>query len=135
MTIDSKPSRALDGIKILAFEQVLSGPFATCLLADMGAEVIKVERPGIGDVIRSWDSVVKGMSSGYIWLNRNKRSLTIDVKKEKGREILQTLAKISDIFFENYAPGVAGRLGLGYEKLSAINQRLIYCSLSGYGQD
>ena len=135
MPANEKQRRALDGIKILAFEQVLSGPFATCLLADMGAEVIKVERPGVGDVIRSWDSVVKGMSSGYIWLNRNKRSLTIDVKKEKGREILQALAKRSDIFFENYAPGVAGRLGLGYEKLSAINPRLIYCSLSGYGQD
>jgi itaconate CoA-transferase len=127
--------RALDGVKILAFEQVLSGPFATCLLADMGAEVIKVERPGVGDVIRSWDSVVKGLSSGYVWLNRNKRSLTVDVKKEKGREILQELAKKSDIFFENYAPGVAGRLGLGYDKLSEINSRLIYCSLSGYGQD
>src|SRR6185503_2105566 len=98
----SKPSRALDGVKILAFEQVLSGPFATCLLADMGAEVIKVERPGVGDVIRSWDSVVKGLSSGYVWLNRNKRSLTVDVKKEQGREILQRLAKRSDIFFENY---------------------------------
>src|SRR5882724_13487531 len=132
---DSKPSRALDGVKILAFEQVLSGPFATCLLADMGAEVIKVERPGGGDVISSWDSVVKGLSSGYVWLNRNKRSLTIDVKKEKGREILQRLAKRSDIFFENYAPGVAGRLGLGYEKLSELNPGLIYCSLSGYGQD
>jgi crotonobetainyl-CoA:carnitine CoA-transferase CaiB-like acyl-CoA transferase len=132
---NSKPSRALDGVRILAFEQVLSGPFATCLLADMGAEVIKVERPGIGDVIRSWDSVVKGLSSGYVWLNRNKRSITLDVKKEKGREILQELAKRSDIFFENYAPGVAGRLGLGYEKLSALNPRLIYCSLSGYGQD
>src|SRR5215470_12506078 len=135
MTTDAKSSRALDGIKILAFEQVLSGPFATCLLADMGAEVIKVERPGIGDVIRSWDSVVKGLSSGYVWLNRNKRSITVDVKKDKGREILQTLAQKSDIFFENYAPGVAGRLGLGYEKLSEINPRLIYCSLSGYGQD
>ena len=135
MAGDSKPSRALDGVKILAFEQVLSGPFATCLLADMGAEVIKVERPGVGDVIRSWDSVVKGLSSGYVWLNRNKRSLTVDVKKEKGREILQKLAKRSDIFFENYAPGVAGRLGLGYEKLSELNPRLIYCSLSGYGQD
>src|SRR5881409_2846199 len=101
----------------------------------MGAEVIKVERPGIGDVIRSWDSVVKGLSSGYVWLNRNKRSLTVDVKKEKGREILQELAKKSDIFFENYAPGVAARLGLGYDKLSEINLRLIYCSLSGYGQD
>jgi len=130
-----KPSRALDGVKILAFEQVLSGPFATCLLADMGAEVIKVERPGVGDVIRSWDSVVKGLSSGYVWLNRNKRSITVDVKKDKGREILQALARKSDIFFENYAPGVAGRLGLGYEKLSEINPRLIYCSLSGYGQD
>ena len=135
MANDLAPSRALDGIKILAFEQVLSGPFATCLLADMGAEVIKVERPGIGDVIRSWDSVVKGLSSGYVWLNRNKRSLTVDVKKEKGREILQELAKKADIFFENYAPGVAARLGLGYETLSALNRRLIYCSLSGYGQD
>ncbi|HEX2229535.1 MAG TPA: CaiB/BaiF CoA-transferase family protein [Candidatus Binatia bacterium] len=129
------PSRALDGVKILAFEQVLSGPFATCLLADMGAQVIKIERPGVGDVIRSWDSVVRGLSSGYVWLNRNKRSMTIDVKKEKGREILQELAKGSDIFFENYAPGVTARLGLGYEKLSGINPRLIYCSLSGYGQD
>ena len=135
MASNSKPSRALDGVKILAFEQVLSGPFATCLLADMGAEVIKVERPGVGDVIRSWDSVVKGLSSGYVWLNRNKRSLTVDVKKDKGRAILQELATKSDIFFENYAPGVAARLGLGYEKLSELNPRLIYCSLSGYGQD
>jgi len=132
---DNKPHRALDGVKLLAFEQVLSGPFATCLLADMGAEVIKVERPGSGDVIRSWDSVVKGLSSGYVWLNRNKRSLTVDVKKDQGREILQRLAKSADIFFENYAPGVAARLGLGYDKLRELNPRLIYCSLSGYGQD
>lgn len=130
-----KPMRALDGVKILAFEQVLSGPFATCLLADMGAEVIKVERPGVGDVIRSWDSVVKGLSSGYVWLNRNKRSLTVDVKKEAGRDLLLRLAERCDVFFENYAPGVAGRLGLGYEALSKSNPRLIYCSLSGYGQD
>lgn len=135
MADQNNASRALDGVKILAFEQVLSGPFATCLLADMGAEVIKVERPGVGDVIRSWDSVVKGLSSGYVWLNRNKRSLTVDVKQEKGRAILSELAKRSDIFFENYAPGVTGRLGLGYEQLSALNPRLIYCSLSGYGQD
>lgn len=101
----------------------------------MGAEVIKVERPGVGDVIRGWDSVVKGLSSGYVWLNRNKRSLTVDVKHEKGRQILQQLAQKSDVFFENYAPGVAGRLGLGYEKLSELNPRLVYCSLSGYGQD
>jgi len=132
---NQKPVRALDGVKILAFEQVLSGPFATCLLADMGAEVIKVERPGVGDVIRSWDSVVKGLSSGYVWLNRNKRSLTVDVKKEAGRDILRRLAERSDIFFENYAPGVAGRLGVGYDKLSEVNPRLIYCLISGYGQD
>jgi itaconate CoA-transferase len=132
---NSKVIRALDGVKIVAFEQVLSGPFATCLLADMGAEVLKVERPGSGDVIRSWDSVVKGLSSGYVWLNRNKRSLTVDVKKTKGREILQELAKKADIFFENYAPGVAARLGLGFDDLTESNPRLIYCSLSGYGQD
>lgn len=135
MAGNSKSTPALEGVKILAFEQVLSGPFATCLLADMGAEVIKVERPGVGDVIRGWDSVVRGLSSGYVWLNRNKRSLTVDVKQEKGRALLQDLAKRSDIFFENYAPGVAGRSGLGYEKLSELNPRLIYCSLSGYGQD
>ena len=127
--------RALEGIRVVAFEQVLSGPLGTCLLADMGAEVIKVERPGVGDVIRHWDSVVRGLSSGYVWLNRNKRSLTVDVKKDAGREILHRLSAKADVFFENYAPGVAQRLGLGYEKLSQLNPRLIYCSLSGYGQD
>ncbi len=127
--------RALEGIRVVAFEQVLSGPLGTCLLADMGAEVIKVERPGVGDVIRHWDSVVRGLSSGYVWLNRNKRSLTVDVKKDAGREILHRLSAKADVFFENYAPGVAERLGLGYEKLSQLNPRLIYCSLSGYGQD
>ena len=127
--------RALEGIRVVAFEQVLSGPLGTCLLADMGAEVIKIERPGVGDVIRHWDSVVRGLSSGYVWLNRNKRSLTVDVKKDAGREILHRLSAKADVFFENYAPGVAERLGLGYEKLSQLNPRLIYCSLSGYGQD
>ncbi|HET8562476.1 MAG TPA: CaiB/BaiF CoA-transferase family protein [Candidatus Binatia bacterium] len=130
-----KAPAALNGNRVVAFEQVLSGPFATCLLADMGAEVIKVERPGVGDVIRSWDSVVRGLSSGYVWLNRNKRSLTVDIKKDAGKEILQRLAQKVDVFFENYAPGVAERLGLGYGKLSELNHRIIYCSLSGYGQD
>ena len=119
------PVQALSGIRVVAFEQVLSGPFGTCLLADMGAEVIKVERPGVGDVIRQWDSVVRGLSSGYVWLNRNKRSLAVDVKKEAGREILHRLSAKADIFFENYAPGVAERLGLGYEKLSQSNPRFI----------
>ena len=126
---------ALAGIRVVALEQVLAGPFATCILADMGAEVMKIERPGTGDLIRHWDSVVRGLSAGYVWLNRNKRSLTVDVKKEAGREILRRLIAKADVFFENYAPGVAERLGLGYEKLSQLNPRLIYCSLSGYGQD
>ena len=131
----TKTPAALDGIKIAAFEQVLSGPFATCTLADMGAEVIKIERPGVGDLIRHWDSAVKGLSSGYVWLNRNKQSLTVDVKKEQGREIIFRLVRESDVFFENYAPGVAERLGFGYAALSEINPRIIYCSISGYGQD
>lgn len=101
----------------------------------MGAEIVKVERPGTGDLIRHWDTAVRGLSSGYVWLNRNKRSLTVDVKKEKGREILHRLLRQADVFFENYAPGVAERSGLGYEKLKSLNPRLIYCSLSGYGQD
>jgi itaconate CoA-transferase len=132
---NENPSRALDGVRVVSFEQVLAGPFCTCILADMGAEVIKVERPGVGDLIRHWDKAVRGLSSGYVWLNRNKQSLTVDVKQEKGREILHRLIRDADIFFENYAPGVAERSGLGYEKLKSINPRLIYCSLSGYGQD
>ena len=135
MSPSSGDSRALDGIRVIGFEQVLAGPFCTCTLADMGAEVIKVERPGIGDLIRHWDNAVRGLSSGYVWLNRNKRSLTVDVKQEKGKEILYRLIRDADVFFENYAPGVAERSGLGYEKLRSINPRLVYCSLSGYGQD
>src|ERR1051325_2117559 len=128
-------ARALDGVRVVAFEQVLSGPFCTSILGDMGAEVVKVERPGVGDLIRHWDKAVRGLSSGYVWLNRNKQSLTVDVKDERGREILYKLLRETDVFFENYAPGVAERSGLGYEKLKSLNPRLIYCSLSGYGQD
>jgi crotonobetainyl-CoA:carnitine CoA-transferase CaiB-like acyl-CoA transferase len=120
---------------VISFEQVLSGPFCTSILGDMGAEIIKLERPGTGDLIRHWDTAVRGLSSGYVWLNRNKRSLTVDVKQEKGREILHRLIRNADVFFENYAPGVAERSGLGYEKLKSLNSRLVYCSLSGYGQD
>lgn len=127
--------RALDGVRVVSFEQVLSGPFCSSILGDMGAEIIKVERPGTGDLIRHWDKAVRGLSSGYVWLNRNKRSLTVDVKQEKGREILHGLIRTADVFFENYAPGVAERSGLGYEALKSPNPRLIYCSLSGYGQD
>jgi crotonobetainyl-CoA:carnitine CoA-transferase CaiB-like acyl-CoA transferase len=129
------PRRALDGVRVLALETSLSGPHATKILADMGAEVIKIERPGTGDVIRGWDTAVKGLSSGIVWIGPNKKSFAIDVKKPVSREILQRLAAKVDVVLENFAPGVAERMGLGAKELRALNPRLIYCSLSGYGQD
>ena len=130
-----KPPLALDGVRVLALEASVSGPHCSRILADMGAEVIKVERPGTGDLIRGWDSVVKGLSSGYIWLNGNKRSFAVDIKKPAGLAALRRLAERVDVLLENFAPGVADRLGLGAAEVRARNPRLIYCSLSGYGQD
>ena len=129
------PRRALDGVRVLALEASLSGPHATKILADMGADVVKIEKPGIGDVIRGWDTAVKGLSSGYVWVNHNKKSFTVDMKNPAGLEILRRLAARADILLENFAPGVAERLGLGAGPLTTANPRLIYCSLSGYGQD
>ncbi len=129
-----EPRRALDGVRVLALETSLSGPHATKILADMGAEVIKIERPGVGDVIRTWDTAVKGLSSGIVWIGAGKKSLAIDVKTDAAREILRRLAQRSDVLLENFAPGVAERLGLGARELRAQFPRLIYCSLSGYGQ-
>jgi len=130
-----KPPLALDGVRVLALEASVSGPHCSRILADMGAEVIKIERPGTGDLIRGWDSVVKGLSSGYIWLNGNKRSFAVDIKKPAGLAALRRLAERVDVLLENFAPGVADRLGLGAAEVRARNRRLIYCSLSGYGQD
>jgi itaconate CoA-transferase len=126
---------ALSGVRVIAFELAAAGPFASHLLADMGADVVKIERPGAGDVIRSWDRAVRGLSSGYVWLNRRKRSVTLDVKKESGRAIFRRLAERSDVFLTNFAPGVADGLGMGYEALRERNRRLIYCALTGYGLD
>ncbi|MSP94512.1 MAG: CoA transferase [Alphaproteobacteria bacterium] len=131
----TEPKRALTGVRVLALETSLSGPHATKILADMGAEVIKIERPGAGDVIRGWDKAVKGLSSGIVWIGANKKSFAIDVKKPAAREILQRLAAKSDVVLENFAPGAAERMGLGAKELREANPRLIYCSLSGYGQD
>ena len=131
----AEPRRALDGVRVLALETSLSGPHATKILADMGAEVIKVEKPGTGDVIRTWDTAVKGLSSGTVWVIANKRSFAIDVKQKAALDILKRLAARSDVFLENFAPGVADRMGLGAKELTEANPRLIYCSLSGYGQD
>ncbi|HET7036540.1 MAG TPA: CaiB/BaiF CoA-transferase family protein [Thermomicrobiaceae bacterium] len=124
---------ALSGIKVLAFEQAAAGPFATHILADMGAEVIKVERPGSGDVVRGWDRAVHGLSSGFVWLSRRKRSITVDAKTPEGQAVLRRLAEQADVFLTNFAPGVAESLGLGYAELAAANPRLIYCALTGYG--
>jgi len=131
----AEPNRALTGVRVLALETSLSGPHATKILADMGAEVIKIERPGTGDVIRTWDTAVKGLSSGTVWVIANKRSFAIDVKQKAALDILKRLAARSDVFLENFAPGVAERMGLGARELTEANPRLIYCSLSGYGQD
>lgn len=125
---------ALDGVKVVGFELAVAGPFCTHLLADMGADVIKIEKPGTGDSVRGWDSAVRGLSSGYVWLNRNKRDLTLNVKHKNGLKIMRHLVQDADIFVENFAPGVAERSGLGYEALKRINPRLIYASISGYGQ-
>jgi itaconate CoA-transferase len=127
--------RALSGIRVLTLENSVTGPHCTRILGDMGAEVIKVEKPGVGDLIRYWDSAVRGMSSGFVWLNGNKRSFAVDVKKQAGLEAVLRLADRADVLVENFTPGVADRLGLGAKDLCARNPRLIYCSISGYGQD
>jgi itaconate CoA-transferase len=134
MNPSSTGEAALAGVKVLALEVSVSGPHCTRVLGDMGADVIKIEKPKEGDLIRHWDNAVRGLSSGYVWLNYNKRSFALDVKSPAGLEILQRLVKTVDVFVENFAPGVAARLGLGYDELRAINPRLIYCSISGYGQ-
>ncbi|HLV59563.1 MAG TPA: CaiB/BaiF CoA-transferase family protein [Natronosporangium sp.] len=125
----------LAGVSVVAVEQAISMPFCTFILAELGADVIKIERPGAGDVVRGWDDVVRGLSSGYVWVNANKRALTVDLRQESGQRIVQRLAAQADVFVENFAPGVGDRLGIGAGTLRRHNPRLIYCSLSGYGQD
>lgn len=132
---NERSSLALAGVRVLALEASVSAPFCSRILGDMGAEIIKIEKPGVGDTIRDWDSVVRGLSSGYVWLTGNKKSVTVDIKKKAGLEILHRLVERSDVLIENFAPGVADRLGVGAETMCRLNPRLVYCSLSGYGQD
>jgi len=126
----------LSGIRVLDISQVMAGPFACMLLGDMGADVIKIEPPRLGDSTRhSMGFRLKGEDSpGFLALNRNKRSITLDLKDEADREILYALVKTADVLVENARPGVAARLGMDYETLSAINPRLVYASISGFGQ-
>ncbi len=126
---------ALSGVRVLALEHAVAGPFATHLLADMGADVIKIERPGGGDVVRSWDRVVRGLSTGYVAFNRRKRSVVVDARHPRGRDVLGRLVACADVFVTNFAPGTAERLGLAYAQLAGRHPRLIYASMSGYGLD
>ena len=123
----------LEGVRVVALEQAVAAPFCTRHLADLGADVVKVERPGGGDFARRYDSVVQGLSSYFVWLNRSKRSLTLDVKASGGRELLGRLLERADVFVQNLGPGVAERLGLGADALRERHPRLIVCELSGYG--
>ena len=125
--------RPLDGITVVALEQVIAGPFATRQLAELGARVIKIERPGTGDAARSYDHTVQGQSSHFVWTNRSKESLTLDVKHAQAKPILDRLLKGADVFLQNLAPGAAERLGLGAQTLRERHPRLIWCGISGYG--
>jgi crotonobetainyl-CoA:carnitine CoA-transferase CaiB-like acyl-CoA transferase len=126
---------ALDDIDVLALESGISAPLCTRMLGDFGAEVVKVERPGVGDVNRHWDSVVNGESSAHAWVDRNKRSIELDLKSDEGREIFLELAADADVVVQNYSPGVVDRLGVGYDDVKARNDGVVYLNVSGYGQD
>lgn len=123
----------LEGITVVTLEQALAAPLATRHLADLGARVIKIERPEVGDFARDYDTTVRGMASHFVWANRSKESLTLDLKCEEAKEILNRLLAKADIFMQNLAPGACDRLGLGTKELQNKFPRLIICNLSGYG--
>ena len=125
---------ALDGIVVLDFTRLLPGPFCTQLLANLGADVIKIEDPDLGDYMRAVPPIVDGMSYPFLMVNRGKRSLAVDLKTPEGQEILKKLARRADVVVEQFRPGVMARLGADYDGLAMMNPKLVYCSFSGYGQ-
>ncbi len=125
----------LEGITVVALEHAIAAPFCTRQLADQGARVIKVERPGVGDFARGYDERVNGLASHFIWTNRSKQSLTLDLKHVQADEVLARLLQQADVLVQNLAPGAAARMGLSYEALSAKYPQLIVCDISGYGND
>lgn len=128
--------RPLEGITVVTLEHAIAAPFATRQLADLGARVIKVERPGVGDFARGYDERVRGIASHFVWINRSKESLTLDVKHPEAQAALKKLIlEEADVVVQNLAPGAAARLGLSYEALSAIKPGIIVCDISGYGAD
>ena len=123
----------LDGVTVVSVEQAVAAPFATRQLADLGARIIKIERPDGGDFARSYDHAVNGLSSYFVWLNRSKQSLTLDLKRQAAREVLDRLIARADVFVQNLGPGVAERLGIHSPALRASQPRLIVCEITGYG--
>lgn len=128
-------SRPLDGVTVVTLEHAVAAPFCTRQLADLGARVIKIERPGVGDFARAYDTRVNGMSSYFVWANRSKESLTLDVKHPQARQVLNQLVAQADVLVQNLAPGAAARLGLSFDALQAQHPGLIVCDISGYGDD
>jgi CoA:oxalate CoA-transferase len=124
----------LGDVRVLSFGRMLSGPYASMLLSDLGADVLKVEQPETGDISRTGAPFIKGISSYFLSINRGKRSITLDLKKDDAKKIILELANKVDILMENFRPGVMDRLGLGYETISMHNPRIIYASISGFGQ-
>ena len=127
--------KALEGIRVLDLTRALAGPYCTLMLGDYGADVIKIEIPGSGDDTRKWGPPFVGDESAYfLSINRNKRSLTLNFKEEKARDIFLKLVKDADVVVENFTPGVMDRFGLGYDALKEINPGIVVCSISGFGQ-
>ena len=131
---DPQPVLPLEGVTVVSLEHAIAAPFATRHLADLGARVIKVERPGAGDFARAYDDRVDGLASHFVWVNRSKESLTLDLKQPEAQAILARLIGRADVLVQNLAPGAAARLGLAYEALAAAHPRLIVCDISGYGE-
>lgn len=129
-----KAPRPLDGITVISLEHAIAAPFCTRQLADMGARVIKIERPGVGDFARGYDERVQGLSSHFVWTNRSKESLTLDLKSVEGQAILFKLLAQADVLVQNLAPGATERMGLSFDALHAQFERLIVCDISGYGE-
>ena len=125
----------LEGITVVSLEHAIAAPFATRQLADLGARVIKIERPGVGDFARAYDERVHGMASHFVWVNRGKESLTLDLKRPDALEVLKALVAKADVLVQNLAPGAAARMGLSVEALRPLHPGLIVCDISGYGDD
>ena len=127
--------RPLDGVTVVSLEHAIAAPFCTRQLADLGARVIKIERPAVGDFARAYDSRVKGLASHFVWTNRSKESLTLDLKHADAGEIVGRLLAKADVLVQNLAPGAAARMGLSFEALHETHPRLVVCDISGYGDD